>query len=909
MKKGHESKPHEQPATNRYEVIVNAAREAIIVICRGVICEWNPGAERLFGYTQAEAKGKAIHDLVAPESIRPTANEGLASFESNGRSQIMGKVLVLDAVHKEGHTIPIELSLSPVLLDDELSVVGVARDISERKKMEEQLKVSEERYRSLTVKMKDITYTMDQNGIIEFIGPQVSGYGLDAKEMIGRSFLEFVHPDDRKQLQDEFFRSTTGEDISSTFRVIDQDGTAHWFEETANTHYDATGKYAGGTGVLRDITKRREAEEALKNEKCFSDAIIESIPGMLYVYDEQGKLVRANRNHETMTGYSSEELAQRSALSYYDKGDIARVNEAIAKVFETGYGEVEVPMTIRDGTKLMMHFTGAKLMMNGQKYFVGVGTDISKRKQAEAELRESKELIDAVVENVPLMIFLKEANDLGFVLFNRAGEELTGHNSQTLLGKNDLDIFPPEQAAHFIAKDREVLDGKEGMLDIPEEYMDSANKGRRVLHTRKVCIRGADGQTKYLLGISEDITDHKAREAENAKLQEKIRQAQKMEVVGRLAAGVAHDFNNLLAVILGNADMANADMEKENIDPCSTAYQDISEIKAAGLRAADLTRALLAFSRKQKLDVVPTNLNSVIKQFMPSLCRIAGEDVGIHQELGGDLSSVLADASEIEMITANLVANARDAMPKGGNISLETRNVHFDEKEVPSCEGARPGTFVELCVEDRGTGISPEHLEKIFEPFYTTKDVGKGTGLGLATVYGSVMQQDGFIEVESELGKGTKFKLYFPATAVRAELRDKSESREKLIRGTETIIVAEDEPKVREVISRILQKCGYQVFETDNAGSAYLRLEEQIEAGAKVHMVLTDVRMPIMSGTTLGIKIERQYPDTQVVYMSGYTNLDDDLAGKDFIPKPIQAQELSVRIRQILDAKKTETKK
>lgn len=403
-----------------------------------------------------------------------------------------------------------------------------------------------------------------------------------------------------------------------------------------------------------------------------------------------------------------------------------------------------------------------------------------------------------------------------------------------------------------------------------------------------------------ILANVRDISDLKHKEAEKEALLAQYAQAQKMEAVGTLAVGIAHDFNNLLCVIMSTLELAKCDVDSD-----SQIFMDISESLNAAKRAADLTKGILAFSRKQVLQISTININIVISEFLSSLRRIVGEDVSIIHEFDENLGNISADASQILSILANLVINARHAMPEGGKLLIKTKNVFIDKNSVPLVEGASSGNFVELSVEDSGTGISPEILSKIFEPFFTTKKDLQGSGLGLSMIHGSVIQQGGFTTVETKLGKGTKFMIYFPTINKRTRNKLITNPNIVLSKGNETILVVEDDPGVRRVAVKILKQCGYEVFEAENAGIAYLQLDKMKQNGKSVDLVLTDIRMPQMSGPDLCKKVSEEFLDTEVIFMSGYpAEAKDDLQGKQFIQKPFNPHDLSLSIRKVLDLKK-----
>jgi PAS domain S-box-containing protein len=502
------------------------------------------------------------------------------------------------------------------------------------------------------------------------------------------------------------------------------------------------------------------------------------------------------------------------------------------------------------------------------------------------------QFMSEVLEHVPTMVFMKEATELRFEYFNKAGEELLGVARAALLGKNDHDFFPKEQADFFVAKDRKVLE-RGTVEDIPEEPIETP-QGRRWLHTRKIPILDALGEPRHLLGVSVDITEQKlARDA----LQEQLRQAQKMEAVGRLAGGVAHDFNNLLSVIMGYTSLSIERTRSD--DPLRV---QLVEVMAAAERARDLTRQLLAFSRQQVLEPRVVNLNEVIGQVERMLERLIGEDVEFLAVKSPDLGSVRVDPSQIEQVLMNLVVNARDAMPKGGKLTIETANVFLDETYAADHPTVSAGEHVMLAVSDTGHGMDRSTQERIFEPFFTTKEVGRGTGLGLSTVFGVVRQSGGHIWVYSEPGQGAVFKVYFPC--VPAESGGESLRPRPLPRsGTETILVVEDEEQVRGVVLAMLARGGYRVLEaaTPEQALAFAR-----ESGQTIDLLLTDVVMPRMSGPEV-VKVIRQIrPKLKAICMSGYT--DETVfrhgileSGVAFLQKPITPDSLRRKIRSVLD--------
>jgi two-component system cell cycle sensor histidine kinase/response regulator CckA len=601
------------------------------------------------------------------------------------------------------------------------------------------------------------------------------------------------------------------------------------------------------------------------------------------------RIVHANPAAKVIVGIDIAALAGRpaaEALPYADPGRLRVYGEICQSRVGHDFGVVAGVSGNGRGVGLSYRL---KAVPVGEASVAAI-FDVVEPRPAESSLNQ---FLSAVIEHLPTMVFVKDADELRFEYFNKAGEELLGLSRGALLGKNDHDLFPKEQADFFVEKDRQVL-GRYTVEDIPEEPIET-ERGRRWLHTRKIPIADAMGRPRHLLGVSIDITEQKLA---TDKLHDQLRQAQKMEAIGRLAGGVAHDFNNLLSVIMGHVSLAIEGVFED--DPLRA---QLDEVLGASLRARDLTRQLLAFSRQQVLEPRIVDLNRVIGSLERMLERLIGEDVEFVAIKAPDLGHVLVDPSQLEQVVMNLVVNARDAMPRGGKLTIQTANVELDETYASEHENVASGPHVMLAVIDTGHGMDRATQARIFEPFFTTKEVGRGTGLGLSTVFGIVRQSGGHVYVYSEPEKGAAFKVYFPRVT-GGEPTTPTPQRAVMSRvSTETILVLEDEDHVRRVVVAMLQRGGYEVIEATRAEEA---LDVASDPARPIDLLLTDIVMPGMSGPEVVRKIRELRPGLKAICMSGYTDetvvrhgiLESGIA---FLQKPVTPDSLRQKVRSVLD--------
>ncbi len=604
-------------------------------------------------------------------------------------------------------------------------------------------------------------------------------------------------------------------------------------------------------------------------ERCWS-------PLNLPVLDRQGALAWIVHRVEDVTdlrrlrreGEAQEEAADAQRLRIHE---LQEANHALAR-------------QIRDNGELQLRVSERNAELRAE---------IGERRKAEEALKNTTAFLDTVIENLPGMLFVKDAVDHRFVLFNRAGEELLGYSRSELIGKSDYDFFPKDQADQFVARDRAMIESG-GPTVTPEESITTRYKGVRTLRTVKIPVQDAEGRPQYLLGFSEDITDRKA-------IEQQLHQALKVEAIGKLTGGVAHDFNNLLTVIISSVELL--DERWDGRDPEGRKY--LRNILQAGQQGAELTKRLLAFARRQPLEPRAVNVNSFVTNMKPLLERTLGEHIDVRTELGAELWEAEADPNQVEAALLNLAINARDAMDNGGQLTIETANLEVGDSEIDGYGELAPGAYISLAVSDDGCGMAPEVLASAIEPFFTTKDVGKGTGLGLSMVFGFAKQSGGHMTIASEVGRGTTVRLYLPRIRTARPPADRAAFRavENVGRG-ELILVAEDDNAVREIAVNMLVAMGYRVAEAANGQLAIAAFER----AKPIDLLFTDVIMPGgISGPSLALELRRRQPGLRVLYTSGYTEdtilhqgkLDE---GVMLLNKPYRRDELARKIRAALTA-------
>ncbi|MCX5855762.1 MAG: PAS domain S-box protein [Deltaproteobacteria bacterium] len=791
--------------------------------------------------------------------------------------------------------------------------VQQARFITERKQVDEELKQSEEKF-STIFRLSPACISLSTLADGRYVAANDLWFKTaeySPEEVIGHTTTElgiWVNPEDRKRLaqtimeggvvrdHEYLFRSKSGKIYTLLFsaEVIEINGVPHI------------------VSIALDITERIRAEAARRESEQRLSAFIDFLPDATLAIDENKRIIIWNRAIEEMTGIPAEEMIGKGDYAYTipfygvarpqlmdlfweSEHEIAAKYPIMERAGENLVIEVFCP-ALYDGKGAFVWAKAAPLRDTKGRIIGAIECirDITEREQAEDEIRRVTTFLDSIIENIPDMIFVKDAKELRFVRFNRAGEELLGHSREDLLGKNDHDFFPKEQADFFTEKDRDVLRRSE-IVDIPEEPIQTRNKGERTLHTKKVPILDAKGEAEYLLGISEDITDRKRTAEEKQSLEERLQRAEKMEALGTLAGGVAHDLNNVLGIIVGYAEMLLDDVDK----PSSTRSR-LVKIMEGGQRAAAIVQDLLTLARRGVSNRQILNLNKIIAdcQQSPEVENLSSyhPSLRIKADFDPDLLNISGSSVHLGKTLLNLVSNAGETMPNGGIVTIKTANQYLD-KPIQGYDEVREGE------SDTGEGIPADDLKRIFEPFYTKKVMGRsGTGLGLAVVWGTVKDHYGYINVESEEGIGSTFTLYFPVTREEISSEAVAVSISEYMGKGEFILIVDDVKGQRDLAAEMLRKLNYNVTGVSSGEKAVAYLKEH-----QIDLIVLDMIMdPGMDGLDTYRSVLEIHPKQKAIIVSGFSetyrvNAAQSLGAGAYVRKPYVIEKLGMAVRKELD--------
>ncbi|MFH1931464.1 MAG: PAS domain S-box protein [Pseudomonadota bacterium] len=789
------------------------------------------------------------------------------------------------------------------------------REIIERRRAEDRQRESKQWLSTTLRSIGDAVIATDAEGLVTLMNPVAEDLtGWDEAETAG------------KPLEDVFniINDQTGgraeNPVSKVLRegvvvgladhtvLIAKDGTKRPIADSGAPIRDEEGEIIGTVIVFRDITELKQAEEELRKHRDHLEELVkertealreseekyrnltESLDELIYRADPETLVATyVNRAVERVYGYTVEEwlgdpTLWESTIHPEDKERVvAEMTEAQRKM-ESGAIEYRIIRKDKAVRWVEDHASWEKDQQGNIVSLNGVIYEITERMRAEERIRRLSTAVEQSIDGIEIADMEEK---LTYV--NDAFARMHGYSHEEMIGMKIEDLHNEAQMDELKSTLQQIKTTGSWLGEITH-----IRKGGTPFPTymSTTLLLDAEGRPIGILAVVKDISEQK-------KLETQFRQAQKMEAIGTLAGGVAHDFNNLLTSILGNAELALMDLGKDN-----PLCESLKEIIKAGNSAASLTRQLLAFSRKQILRPVVLNLNTVTADIDKMLRRMIGEDIELKTLLEPDLGNVTSDPGQIEQVLINLAVNARDAMPRGGKLTVETTNVDLEEDYfVNHGVGAVPGPYVMLAVSDTGCGMDKETKSRIFEPFFTTKEKGKGTGLGLSTVYGIVKQSNGYVWVYSEPGRGTTFKIYLSRMEGEAVLLKKEKGSLEKLKGSEAVLIVEDDAALRNLAQKTLHLYGYSVLEAEN-GEEALRVSKEHEG--PIHLMITDVVMPKMGGKEVAERLQPLYPQMKVVYMSGYT--DNAIAhhgvlepGLNYLEKPFTPEGLARKVREVLD--------
>jgi len=859
--------------------------EAVLIVSvdDGMILACNQAAVRMLGYAKDELVGSSTEKLhLDRERYETFRAEVRQAMSERDRYETPYRVK-----RKDGATLSTEHTVTWVRDEQAGSnlAVTVIRDVTARRLME----IERERLAAILEVTTDFVGMTDPAGRTVFVnraGRRMMGIP-ESESLEGVSLREY-HPEWASELvMEEAIPTAIREGVWRGETAIQaRDGRIVPVSQVILAHKSDDGSVEYLSTIARDISERKLIEAELKEREQWYRSLIENVSDVITVIDPQMMIRFASSSSERVFGYAPEELVGQRALDLFHPDDHEVLSRALRRTLDRpgSIHDVEARLLHKEGSWRRVESVGMR--PPGAERVIVTARDVTPRREAEEALRRSQGMLATVFETIPMATGIATAQEARFLEVNRAFLDLFGLTRQEVVGRTEyeLGIWMDTDVRHRIGEAiaaGEPIDGVEVRLRGRGGPLTGLFFGERVEVGGEVC----------LLGIFYDTT-------EREQIEKQLREAQKMEAIARLAGGVAHDFNNLLTSIIGFTQLVLRDTEAD--DP---RLPDLEEVLRSAERAAALTRQLLAFSRRDVLKPRPLDVNGIIGDMEDMIRRLMGEDVRVDTDLDPTLGTVMGDRGQIEQIVMNLVVNARDAMPDGGRLRLETRQTSLLRDEAISHPGAEVGNYARLSVCDTGLGVDEETQARMFEPFFTTKEPGKGTGLGLATVYGIVSQAGGFIDVESTIGSGTEVHIFLPTVNQQSEASDATVQVPEDTRGSETVLVAEDDEAVRSLCRNVLERRGYTVLEAGNGAEAVAVWRRH---GAPVHLLITDLVMPEMNGRDLARVFAREQPEAAILFISGYADervmgAGSDRSAIDWLQKPFTPQELARRVRQALD--------
>jgi PAS domain S-box-containing protein len=852
---------------------------------------YSPAWKQMLGYQEDELESHAStwERLTAPEDAKhamQVMQEHLAGERERFEAEFRMR-------HKDGHWVDV-LARGSAVFDETgrpTRMVGTHVDITHRKRAEEALRRSEADLREAQAIARMGRWELDLIRNVFFWSDGIySLFEIDRESFTPSydAFLALIHPDDRAAVDRAYQLSVANMvQYEVEHRLLMPDGRIKWVNEIGRTEYADDGTPIRSVGTVQDISERKQAEQAqAERETLFRGMFEEHSAVMLLIDPESGSIIEANRAAAGYYGYTLEAMLQKQ-IQQLNASRPSETAQNMRQALQKQKNMFEFRHVLADGRVRDVEVHSTPITIQGRPLLFSIIHDVTERKLAEEALRDSEERYRYMFENIQDAVYATtldgEILDISPSIKDLSRGQLT---REELIGRSVQDFYTDTTERRSFLETLQAT-GRVSDYEITLKNRD----GTAIVCSISAKIQDDDqGHPVKIIGNLHDISDRVA-------LEKRLLQSQKMESIGRLAGGVAHDFNNMLGVILGYTELS-----LEQVSQAEPIHQSLLEIQRAARRSTDLTAQLLAFARKQTAAPRVLELNKTVQGMLTMLRRLIGENIDLIWQPGPSLAPVKIDPSQVDQILANLCVNARDAIVGTGTITIKTANTVIGQQDVAKDLEARPGHHVMLSISDSGGGMDRETISHLFEPFFTTKKVGQGTGLGLATVYGIVKQNGGFIDVQSGVGEGTTFKIFLPCSDVADEQPEDRPDAATLLTGTEAVLLVEDEPMILEMSTMMLEKIGYQVYAHASPQAAISFAEHHPE---EIHLLLTDVIMPEMNGRDLADRLRTFYPDLRCLFMSGYTDeviahhgvLDDRVF---FIHKPFSRSDLSQKVRDAL---------
>jgi PAS domain S-box-containing protein len=950
-----------QTSEQRFRSFVENANDLIYLLSpEGIITYVAPNVEQLLGYQSDELTGTSFTPLIHVDEL-PACILFLQQLFESGRKM---SGLEYRIRHKNGSWLWFVSNASPVRdpVTEEMSFSAIGHDITERKLMEKELchkqmlledmnrvlkehlvseqqksfeladlikrlQNSEELYHSLVETSQDLIWRCDAEGKYTYLNlawEHIFGYELD--EMLGKEHCDFQTAEEAERYRKEFHRLLHGESIEqfeTTF--TGKSGNAIHLVFNALYVMDEQDEFAGASGTAHDITLRKQMENSLHESEEKHRILLEESGDAIFALTAEGRYTFVNRVFSEGLGKLTDEIIGKTLWDVFSKEEAEKRFSALSSVFRTGEAaSLEVCIPHADGASYHLTTINPIRGINGEIYAaICSSKNVTELKNTEKrlseitnrvmeqsmelkqfnelleqrifertqELQASQSRIDQLCEQSGTMIWEVDGQGL-YTYVNHVSKAVFGYSPEEMIGQMHFyDVFPESEQEAIKQLVAPVFENKAQIHNLENKTI--TKDGRQLFWTTTgIPMLGDDGTLLGYRGSDTDITESK-------KIKEQLIQSQKMEAVGQLAGGLAHDFNNVLSIINGYCCLMQMEMEH---DETQKGY--LGKIMEASGRAGELTHSMLAFSRTQVMHPQNQDLNWIVSKTGAFIDKIIGDNINFKTVIKEATLPVYADGGQIEQILINLSNNARDAMPNGGDLEIATHSVSMDDSFISAHGFGKPGRYAVITVSDSGTGMDAATRKKIFEPFFTTKAVDKGTGLGLAMVYGITKQHKGFVEVSSEPGQGARFMIYLPIVKTETVASDvKTAAGLSTSAGTETILVADDNTDVREFMSKILKSLGYQVILAVDGQDAVDKFADNSD---KIHLIIMDMIMPLKSGKQAYDEIRQIKPEAMALFSSGYSANIIQQQGElgknaEFISKPVQPTELMKKVREMLD--------